>query len=317
MYKDLEANAAAVTRIDWSVSSSRARAVDRWRFGLPDDVRRSTRRRVSARATAQVVDADASQLRAIAAAARGYDLVIEGPPGTGKSQTITNLDRAGAAAGKSVLFVAEKMAALDVVHQRLQRAGLGEFCLELHSTKFEQARRDQEHRRRARRVAAAGRRAGRRRGGCRRCARRSATTSTAVHEPFGAIATSPFSAYGELAPVLEAPRVDWTGDPAQVTRAALSRSRAPAVAAAAAPSRRRIAPHPWRDTTRTFYPQDQIDAVVAAAERRGASASPRPASTPRGQARARPPAARRRLADLGRLRGDRGLLGGRPERRVR
>ena len=81
------------------------------------------------------MDADSSQLRAIAGVARGYDLVLEGPPGTGKSQTITNLIAQALGAGKSVLFVAEKMAALDVVHSRLVKAGLGEFCLELHSTK--------------------------------------------------------------------------------------------------------------------------------------------------------------------------------------
>ena len=67
--------------------------------------------------------------------ARGYDLVLEGPPGTGKSQTITNLIAQALGAGKSVLFVAEKMAALEVVHSRLVEGGLGEFCLELHSTK--------------------------------------------------------------------------------------------------------------------------------------------------------------------------------------
>ena len=82
-----------------------------------------------------MVDADSSQLRAIAGGERGYDLVLEGPPGTGKSQTITNLIAQALRRDKSVLFVAEKMAALEVVHSRLVQAGLGEFCLELHSTK--------------------------------------------------------------------------------------------------------------------------------------------------------------------------------------
>jgi predicted ATP-dependent serine protease len=85
--------------------------------------------------TFQVVDADSSQVRALAAVSRNYDLVLHGPPGIGKSQTITNLIAQAPAAGKSVLFVAEKMAALQVVHSRLVNAGLGEFCLELHSTK--------------------------------------------------------------------------------------------------------------------------------------------------------------------------------------
>ena len=81
------------------------------------------------------LSADSSQLRAILAAARGKTLVLEGPPGTGKSQTITNLVAHSLAAGKTVLFVSEKMAALEVVHRRLVAVGLGDACLELHSNK--------------------------------------------------------------------------------------------------------------------------------------------------------------------------------------
>ena len=68
-------------------------------------------------------------------AARGRTLVVKGPPGTGKSQTITNIIAAAAAQGKRVLFVAEKMAALNVVHRRLKTVGLGPLTLELHSNK--------------------------------------------------------------------------------------------------------------------------------------------------------------------------------------
>jgi hypothetical protein len=81
----------------------------------------------------QVIDADASQTKVIEEVRRGSSLVVQGPPGTGKSQTITNLIAAAAHDGKSVLFVAEKMAALSVVHDRLVRAGLQDICLELHS----------------------------------------------------------------------------------------------------------------------------------------------------------------------------------------
>jgi very-short-patch-repair endonuclease len=80
-------------------------------------------------------DADSSQHSALIDAIDGKNLVIEGPPGTGKSQTITNLIAAAMAQGKKVLFVAEKLAALEVVRSRLDNAGLGEFCLELHSHK--------------------------------------------------------------------------------------------------------------------------------------------------------------------------------------
>ena len=213
-----------------------------------------------------MVDADGSQQRALAAAERGYDLVVEGPPGTGKSQTITNLVAQTLHAGKTVLFVAEKMAALDVVHQRLQHAGLGEFCLELHSTRSSK-------REVIKSIAAA----------LDASLQRAATPGDAaaklpdvratlgeyvkaVHERFGAIETTPFSAYGQLAGVLDAPRVDWTGDPVQVTQSALDMAdaRLQSLAAAAAAAGE-ISTHPWRDTSRTFYPQDQLDAVVEAA----------------------------------------------------
>lgn len=78
---------------------------------------------------------DSSQLKALCAIDAGRDLVLEGPPGTGKSQTITNLIAHSLAKGKTVLFVSEKMAALEVVHRRLTKIGLDPFCLELHSSK--------------------------------------------------------------------------------------------------------------------------------------------------------------------------------------
>jgi hypothetical protein len=81
----------------------------------------------------QVVDADGSQTLAIETARAGRNLVIQGPPGTGKSQTIANIIAGAAYDGKSVLFVAEKMVALDVVYDRLKKAGIASCCLELHS----------------------------------------------------------------------------------------------------------------------------------------------------------------------------------------
>jgi very-short-patch-repair endonuclease len=83
----------------------------------------------------QVLDADSSQIIAILEANRGRNLVIKGPPGTGKSQTITNLIAEATAKHKKVLFVSEKMAALEVVKRRLNNVGLGDACLELHSNK--------------------------------------------------------------------------------------------------------------------------------------------------------------------------------------
>lgn len=78
------------------------------------------------------IPADGAQLKAIVAAGQGRSFVLEGPPGTGKSQTITNLIAHCLALGKTVLFVAEKQAALDVVKTRLDSVGLGPFVLDLH-----------------------------------------------------------------------------------------------------------------------------------------------------------------------------------------
>lgn len=81
------------------------------------------------------VTVDSSQLRAINMAAAGVSFVLHGPPGTGKSQTITAMIANALTKGKTVLFVAEKMAALEVVQKRLTALGIQDFCLELHSNK--------------------------------------------------------------------------------------------------------------------------------------------------------------------------------------
>ena len=79
--------------------------------------------------------ADSSQLAAVVASGQGHDFVLDGPPGTGKSQTIANMIAQNLALGRRVLFVSEKRAALEVVYRRLEQVGLGDFCLELHSHK--------------------------------------------------------------------------------------------------------------------------------------------------------------------------------------
>src|ERR1041385_3508778 len=82
-----------------------------------------------------VVDADSSQTVAIERVHAAKSLVIQGPPGTGKSQSISNMIASAVLDGKTVLFVAEKLAALEVVKHRLEKEGLGALCLELHSNK--------------------------------------------------------------------------------------------------------------------------------------------------------------------------------------
>ncbi|EHH66981.1 DUF3320 domain-containing protein [Gluconobacter morbifer] len=79
------------------------------------------------------MEADSSQMAAVARAAAGENFVLIGPPGTGKSQTIANIIADTLARGKTVLFVAEKRTALEVVRNRLKAVGLGEFCLDLFS----------------------------------------------------------------------------------------------------------------------------------------------------------------------------------------
>lgn len=82
-----------------------------------------------------ILDCDSSQLEAIVAARRGVSLVLDGPPGTGKSQTIANVIADALSEGRTVLFVSEKVSALGVVKRRLDEKGLGDFCLECHSSK--------------------------------------------------------------------------------------------------------------------------------------------------------------------------------------
>ena len=82
-----------------------------------------------------IEDADSSQMSVLIDVLKGKNLVVEGPPGTGKSQTITNIISAALSQGKTILFVAEKQAALEVVKRRMDKVGLGDFCLDLHSDK--------------------------------------------------------------------------------------------------------------------------------------------------------------------------------------
>ncbi len=268
MYNDLEAHAQelAAHALVRRLVLHRDETGDAPVAGLPDDVRTLDLDAAFApESTHQVVDADSSQLRAVAAVARGHDLVIEGPPGTGKSQTITNVIAGALAAGRSVLFVAEKMAALSVVHDRLVRAGLGEFCLELHSTKTNKRVVMQELARtldvslQEPEVAAEA--------AARLPEARRALDAyvDAVHGAFGTPNVTPWHAYGALGEVEDAPRVAYEGPASDgATRATLDaalRALRDLVAVAAAVGV--PAAHPWRDATRTFYAADDLARVAA------------------------------------------------------
>lgn len=102
---------------------------------IPEHLRNFDLDSISTQDCYQVMSADSSQQDAILYSKNNISFVMQGPPGTGKSQTITNIIAEALAEGKKVLFVSEKMAALQVVYRRLQEAHLGDFCLPLHSYK--------------------------------------------------------------------------------------------------------------------------------------------------------------------------------------
>jgi len=266
MFKDLEGNAESIGahRLVQQLLSRSGGSV----YGLPSEVRElSLDTAFSPESTHQVVDADSSQMRAAAAVVKGYDIVIEGPPGTGKSQTITNLVAQALASGKSVLFVAEKMAALEVVHRRLVSAGLGEFCLELHSSKANKRAVMKE-------LSSAldsslQTLAGATDAGKKLPALRQTLDAyvKAVHKPLGALGKSPFAVAGELGLVLQSPRIKIEADISSVSsdgfEAAERGLRDLAVQAQSIGS---PTAHPWRDTSKTFYSEDELHAIRALAQ---------------------------------------------------
>lgn len=261
MYKDLETHEAG-----FSEHPLLRRLMTRsggTQVGLPEEISRlELDREYPPEERFQVVDADGSQLRAIAAVDRGHDLVLEGPPGTGKSQTITNLIAQALGRGKSVLFVAEKMAALQVVHERLVSAGLGEFCLELHSTKAN--KRTVIHEIALALDASLHRPAGYGSSGKRLQEVREELEAyvQAVHTPRGALGITPYQAYGRLGEVLDAVKLPYPAFTESVTGERIEEAfqNLERLTEAARPIGN-PAEHPWRDSGRTFYPEEILDRI--------------------------------------------------------
>lgn len=135
MWKDLTDRAASLkqNRVVKHLIDNPERAFEGAGEPFPDE--REIDRNFASADIVMPLPADSSQIAASLAATQGRDFVIIGPPGTGKSQTIANMIASCLAAKKTVLFVAEKTAALDVVYRRLREHGLGDHCLELHSNK--------------------------------------------------------------------------------------------------------------------------------------------------------------------------------------
>ena len=149
-------------------------------------------------ATFQILDADSSQRAAIAAVRGGANLVIDGPPGTGKSQTIANLIADCLADGRTVLFVSEKAVALEVVKRRLDDAGLGDFCLECHSDKANKLKVVQELARGLLRRPPAGQEAAHTDELAKVQVRLDAYVA-ALHRPASALDLTPYEVHGRLA----------------------------------------------------------------------------------------------------------------------
>lgn len=128
IYKDIEENATAIANnpLVQKLLNKNNEIIPEEDLTYPEDIELKLH---------NVVDADTSQLNAIYNAKMGKSFVLQGPPGTGKSQTITNLIAELLYDGNKVLFVSEKMAALNVVFNNLKKVGLSRFCLELHSHK--------------------------------------------------------------------------------------------------------------------------------------------------------------------------------------
>ncbi len=131
MHRDLKDNAAKILKNTSVRSLLGERNID-YAIGESADSRNADNTPIQ---LYNVVDADSSQTEAIEMARSGKSFVLQGPPGTGKSQTITNIIAECLACGKRILFVSEKLAALNVVYENIKKTGLEEFCLELHSHK--------------------------------------------------------------------------------------------------------------------------------------------------------------------------------------
>ena len=132
MYRDLKDNAAAILA-NQNVRQLLGEHIETGKMNGEDEIKAPVSDPLIE--LHSVVDADSSQIEAIEMAKSGKSFVLQGPPGTGKSQTISNIIAECLCDGKKVLFVSEKLAALNVVYDKLRQAGLSEFCLELHSHK--------------------------------------------------------------------------------------------------------------------------------------------------------------------------------------
>lgn len=138
IYQDLKSMAGTAVTNDIVAALARARDIPDGSEALGDEVLDELP--TPEKVPLPVLPTDSGQIKALTLAAAGRNLVIHGPPGTGKSQTISNLIAVALGQKRTVLFVSAKMAALNVVYDGLAKLGLGRFCLEAHSTKAGKAK---------------------------------------------------------------------------------------------------------------------------------------------------------------------------------
>jgi len=197
----------------------------------------------------QVLDADSSQQEAIAAAKQGLSFILQGPPGTGKSQTIANVIAEFLAEGKRVLFVSEKMAALEVVYRRLCQVGLGQYCLEVHSQRRDKREVIKELGASLKApIVSAPPRFEEKLSDLYETRRKLNSYVRALHQPRFRLGMSAFQSYSELARLARIPLLNFRldGDPGQVTPE-IHRSRLTVISDLANVSQRLgdLELHPW------------------------------------------------------------------------
>ncbi|MEM3388225.1 MAG: DUF3320 domain-containing protein [Thermoproteota archaeon] len=158
-----------------------------------------------------ILDADSSQTEVLLRARHGQNLVVQGPPGTGKSQTIANLIAQGLRDGKKILFVSEKMAALEVVYRRLKAAGLSFACLEVHSHKSDKVKVVQELAKTLRLALESKVEPNAREQYEKLIRLRDRLNSyvTELHKPRGGLRLSAFQVHGRLTRLLEVPKIEF------------------------------------------------------------------------------------------------------------
>lgn len=213
-----------------------------------------------------IVDSDSSQTLAVHEVRAGRNLVIQGPPGTGKSQTIANVIASAVADGKTVLFVAEKMAALEVVKRRLDNTGVGDACLELHSNKANKRVLLEELRRTWELGTPKGEPASALNARLQEARDRLNDHARRMHEPLGAAGRTPYQVIGQLTRLRGAGQApnDIALEGAEVWSAEDYRVRDAAIHQLSERVRDigRPADHPWRGVGLTSALPADVDRLV-------------------------------------------------------